>query len=98
MPEAIRISARHPALPGHFPGRPIIPGALLLQHVIEAAPDLPEARAITGVRRMKFLRMIAPEESFFVEFDPPGASGLRFRVRSADGPVAEGQLALSQSG
>lgn len=29
----IRIEPAHPALPGHFPGNPIVPGALLLDHV-----------------------------------------------------------------
>jgi 3-hydroxymyristoyl/3-hydroxydecanoyl-(acyl carrier protein) dehydratase len=28
------IPAEHPALPGHFPGRPVVPGALLLDHVL----------------------------------------------------------------
>ena len=31
------VAADHPALPGHFPGRPIIPGVVLLQIVLAFA-------------------------------------------------------------
>ena len=33
----ISIPADHPSLPGHFPGRPVVPGALILAEVIHAA-------------------------------------------------------------
>ena len=33
----VAIAADHPATAGHFPGRPILPGALLLDLVIRAA-------------------------------------------------------------
>ena len=31
------IAADHPALPGHFPGAPVVPGVLLLSQVLDAA-------------------------------------------------------------
>jgi 3-hydroxymyristoyl/3-hydroxydecanoyl-(acyl carrier protein) dehydratase len=92
MTDTLRISASHPALPGHFPGRPIVPGAVLLQCVIEAAAEANPGRAIGGVRRIKFLSMLSPEQAFSIEFDAPGASGVRFRVQSAGAAVADGQL------
>ncbi len=30
------VAPDHPSLPGHFPGRAIVPGVLLLDHVFEA--------------------------------------------------------------
>jgi 3-hydroxymyristoyl/3-hydroxydecanoyl-(acyl carrier protein) dehydratase len=88
----MRIDASHPALPGHFPGRPIVPGAVLLQCVIAAATEANPGRAVGGVRRIKFLDMLSPEQPFSIEFDVAGASGVRFRVQSAGSAIAEGQL------
>ncbi len=88
----MRISADHPSLPGHFPGRPVVPGAVILQCVLDAAATANPGRAIGGVRRVKFLRVLSPDEAFSIEFEAPGASGVRFRVQSADAPVADGQL------
>ena len=92
MAELMRISASHPCLPGHFPGLAIVPGAVLLQCVIDAAAEANPGWAIGGVRRIKFLSRLSPEQAFSIEFDAPGASGLRFRVQSAGSAVADGQL------
>jgi 3-hydroxyacyl-[acyl-carrier-protein] dehydratase len=92
MTDTMRISASHPALPGHFPGRPIVPGAVLLQCVVEAAAQANPSRSVSGVKRIKFLSMLPPEQPFSIEFEQPGTSGVRFRVQSAGAAVADGQL------
>jgi 3-hydroxymyristoyl/3-hydroxydecanoyl-(acyl carrier protein) dehydratase len=94
MTEMASVSADHPAMPGHFPGHPVVPGALVLQCILDAAASRFPASAICGVKRIRFLRMIAPEDRFSVEFDPPGASGVRFRVQTGAGVAADGQLAF----
>jgi 3-hydroxymyristoyl/3-hydroxydecanoyl-(acyl carrier protein) dehydratase len=94
MAKTLRITADHPATPGHFPGLPIVPGALLLQSILDqAGADFPAA-VVCGVRRIKFLRMLSPDQPFWLEFESPGASGARFRVQTEVGIVAEGQLAF----
>ena len=46
----------HPTAEGHFPDNPIIPGALLLDHVLRAVnSDAPMA-----LRFVKFLRVVRP--------------------------------------
>lgn len=92
MAKTEKIDADHPALPGHFPGRPIVPGALILERVLQAAAANFADAAACGVRRIKFLRPLSPEEAFWVEFDSPGASGVRFRVQTGGGAAADGQL------
>jgi 3-hydroxymyristoyl/3-hydroxydecanoyl-(acyl carrier protein) dehydratase len=49
--------ADHPAFPGHFPGQPVVPGALLLDCGLDLA-DLAPAR----IDQVKFFRPVRPEE------------------------------------
>ena len=52
------VPADHPALPGHFPGRPILPGVLLLDAVLQAA-GLARARLL----RVKFTAPVLPGDA-----------------------------------
>jgi 3-hydroxymyristoyl/3-hydroxydecanoyl-(acyl carrier protein) dehydratase len=65
---AFSIPPEHPALPGHFPGHPVVPGALLLDHILlclaEAAPDYP----VLGLARVKFLAPVLPGQCVCVRF------------------------------
>ena len=67
--QPLRIDANHPAFAGHFPGRPIVPGVVLLDQVLIAiAPwlaALPGASSIPPhceIVNTKFLSAVAPGE------------------------------------
>lgn len=85
------IGAEHPALPGHFPGMPIVPGVLLLDELLRG---LEPQRAGWRIGHAKFLKPVGPGATLSLEHEPePDAEGaLHFRVLSAGALVAVGVL------
>ena len=77
------VPAGHPALPGHFPNRPIVPGVVILARVMEAIrTQLPhiELGALLSVR---FHSPLTPGQGFLVSAQLQGAQ-TRFEVRLSD--------------
>jgi 3-hydroxyacyl-[acyl-carrier-protein] dehydratase len=66
--------ADHPALPGHFPGDPVIPGALLLAETLRAIESgLGVPLSPCRIRSAKFLSPARPGDRIVIEFSPTGA-------------------------
>ncbi len=95
--ETFAIAADHPALPGHFPGRPVVPGVVLLGRVLDAAERWTgRAPAPLALPQVKFLRPLLPGERAEIELERRGA-GLRFRVLRADALLASGELVFADA-
>jgi 3-hydroxyacyl-[acyl-carrier-protein] dehydratase len=92
-----RVPASHPALPGHFPGRPIVPGVLLLDHVIETLQQA-TGDCVEAVREVKFRSALQPDEAAHVVCEREGPRAA-FRVSVRRGQdvvtVATGHLLLA---
>jgi len=58
------VSAKSKFLDGHFPGNPIVPGAILLGLAEQGLRDI--GYEIKCVQRMKFLRQLIPGQPFEV--------------------------------
>lgn len=69
-------------LQGHFPGNPIVPGAILLGYSTQALYDL--GYEIKCVRRMKFLQPLVPEQPFEVIFNKGGVISELSWISSGD--------------
>jgi 3-hydroxymyristoyl/3-hydroxydecanoyl-(acyl carrier protein) dehydratase len=98
-PTTHQVAADHPMLPGHFPGDPIVPGAWLLAQVIDDAgawlAAQPPVRRVAGVRSVKFLQPLRPEQRFVIDFTA-GTGTLKFTVSRPDGArCASGVLELA---
>jgi 3-hydroxymyristoyl/3-hydroxydecanoyl-(acyl carrier protein) dehydratase len=72
------ISADHPALPGHFPGAPIVPGVVLLDHALALLAGHVDELQLGAVRRVKFLAPVLPGEDVSVYFHQDLRQGVSF--------------------
>jgi 3-hydroxymyristoyl/3-hydroxydecanoyl-(acyl carrier protein) dehydratase len=71
--------ADHPAMAGHFPGHPVVPGALLLGEALRTvAAELGMDLSICRVRSAKFMAPVRPGERIVIEFSGSGARAARF--------------------
>jgi 3-hydroxymyristoyl/3-hydroxydecanoyl-(acyl carrier protein) dehydratase len=92
-----RVPATHPALAGHFPGNPVVPGVLMLDHVMQALEQV-TGLAVTRLTAVKFVSTLLPEELAQGEWTVDGAQA-RFRLVSqrngCEMKVAEGSATVS---
>ena len=86
----------HPASQGHFPGNPMIPGAVLLSETAQAiAAGLDSASALCQVRSAKFLHPVRPGDRVLIRFSRDARGEIRFTCAVEARPVLTGQMACS---
>jgi acyl-coenzyme A synthetase/AMP-(fatty) acid ligase len=84
----------HPALAGHFPGRPIVPGVVLLDRALDAiGAALGRNFDACRIESAKFLSPAAPGETLEIACDTAASGAIRFTIRAGDRAVASGALA-----
>jgi 3-hydroxyacyl-[acyl-carrier-protein] dehydratase len=92
------VPLRHPAIEGHFPGNPVVPGVVILQQVISAAENwLGLPLVLRGLPQVKFLRPLPPGEQACLELRSLGAR-LEFSVSCNGKPVAKGVMSRAMDG
>lgn len=88
------VSALHPALPGHFPGNPVVPGVLILDRVCRALTR-ERGGAVKAIPVVKFHSPLGPGEPFEVEFESAAEGRYRFRVVRRGELVASGAVEVA---
>ena len=89
----LRIDAGHPALAGHFPDAPILPGVVLLDEAVRAVEQSGAAHgARWRIGNAKFVKPVHPGEVLTLEHSVLPNGSIRFSVSSAGRVVAHGVL------
>lgn len=84
----------HPALAGHFPGRPVVPGVVILDHVLAVLATLEPAVSVGGIAQAKFSQPLFPGQLCTVRFEFVGER-VRFTCSRDGAAVASGVLLVS---
>lgn len=86
-----RIPHDHPAIAGHFPGNPVVPGVVVLDCVVAAIEARDGPLPPLRLPQVKFLSPLRPGEDAEVLLEG-GGGRWRFRVVRAGGDVATGEV------
>jgi 3-hydroxyacyl-[acyl-carrier-protein] dehydratase len=89
---ALPFATDHPVFPGHFPGRPIIPGVLLLDWAQIAVEALLSQR-MSALTEAKFHSPATPADTLELDVDI-STTTVQFEIRSAARKIASGRFAL----
>lgn len=78
--QALCIGADHPALRGHFPGHPLVPGVILLEQLALALRAWRDQR-LTRVLEAKFMQPLLPAQAALLRLTAAPPSGPTPRIR-----------------
>ena len=90
---SLTIPAEHPALDGHFPGVPVLPGVLLLDEIVrrvESDGGIDGGRWRIGTA--KFVKPVRPGETLTLGHELLPNGSIRFNILRGGQPVAHGVL------
>ncbi len=80
----------HPSFAGHFPGDPLVPGALILRWMIEQLQQ--QQLAVYLIKQCKFLNIVRPGDQLQLQVTLNGGgtrndAGVSGEIRTQDGDV-----------
>ncbi len=89
----LHIAPDHPTASGHFPGNPIIPGALLLAEVVHLiGTQLGQCLGPCAVKNAKFFHPARPGDTLEVEFSLSPRGDVSFQCNVGETKVLAGTM------
>jgi 3-hydroxymyristoyl/3-hydroxydecanoyl-(acyl carrier protein) dehydratase len=95
----LTVTKDHPALSGHFPGHPIVPGVIVLDEVIETLKHrYGEGLVVTGLPAVKLSSPLKPEEALVITIEPEDSGTAAFMCRVGNRLIASGSVCFRLPG
>lgn len=88
------IPATHPSLEGHFPGHPIVPGVVILDHVVSGLISQLQGVSLDGIRQVKFIRPLLSNVVVKVTYQAKSETLYRFSCEYNSTVMVSGQIQL----
>ncbi len=85
------IGDSHPSLAGHFPGRPLVAGVIVLEEVQNAISSFWPGLVFSSLPQVKFVSPLLPGEWAEIELVRIEASQFDFRVTRDGALIASGK-------
>ncbi|MDH5599846.1 MAG: hypothetical protein OEY78_00950 [Gammaproteobacteria bacterium] len=94
MDKTFTISSAHPSLAGHFPGNPVVPGAVILDEVINIIKSIKPGLTVTAIPSVKFVHPLLSEQTVTVKINEKNETTISFICSYRDLKLVTGQLTL----
>ena len=91
------VPQHHPSFADHFPGKPIVPGAVILQWLCERVQGHYPGRRVSLVKSMKFLGTLAPGDHCCLSLAVGSRAGqLNLKLLRGEDTVCQGVVELAE--
>ncbi len=94
-PQTFSIADKHPSIAGHFPGNPLVAGAILLTRAQQHLQSYIKAD-INSVSRLRFNQPVLPEQDIYVEYQQKNDHQWRFSGLVNNEPAFKGVFSCAE--
>jgi len=95
----VTVGSDHPAIAGHFPGYPVVPGVVVLDEVIESLQELYErSLTVIGLPSVKLSSPLNPGEALTITVESEDSGCAMFVCRAGSRLIASGSIQFRRAG
>lgn len=92
------MSENHPSLAGHFPGNPVVPGAVILNEVFMAMEKHWPEICAAGINFVKFIKPLLADQKVLVSFVKKDSDSINFVCKHKDIVLVSGKCKVTNKG
>lgn len=87
------IDQQHPVIAGHFPGHPVVPGALILECVFSSILEsYPDVSNIDRLVQVKFITPVLPDQLFNIILEKKDNNRIIFKLTISSHDYVKGVI------